>query len=505
MTLRARILMPYAAIAIVAFAVRAGLVLRAAGYFGSYGYDQSVYYAAADALLHGRIPYSDFVLLHPPMVMLALVPSAIVGHLTTDLVGFAAGNLLFTVVGALDAALVAVVARRAGLSRAAAVAGGLFYAVWFGAAGAEYSSRLEPLGNLFLLLALRGVVPLVRARTRADSRALFISGVAFALAANTKIWFAVPFVVVLGWLGVRGERAAAKRVAVGAVIGAMVVDVPFLALSRGAMFSHVVIAQLARARRGFDPEFRLEQFTASSNLPGRLGHLLTVPGMVVVAALGAAAILIAGTVPASRLFAALAVTQLAVLLLAPSWFAFYADFASVPLALCVAGAGHGTARAAPLVEWTAMAAALGVTATVVVGGTARATTSWRNAGELAARLASLPCVMSDSPAGLIELDRLDRDLAHGCTNWVDVTGRTYVAPDKSPHRRSRNARWQRDLTHYLLSGQAAIIVRASGDGMTPGTRAAIERGGQLAHRGRITVYATPAHRGPVPSADRDGP
>jgi len=38
-------------------------------------YDDGVYFAGADALIHGRIPYGQFVLLHPPGVLVVLAPS----------------------------------------------------------------------------------------------------------------------------------------------------------------------------------------------------------------------------------------------------------------------------------------------------------------------------------------------------------------------------------------------------------------------------------------------
>jgi len=151
-TLRLRALAPYLAVAFVAIALREALVARGGGLHASFGYDTSVYYAAADAFIHGRMPYSDFVLLHPPAIMLVLTPAALLGHFTNDHVGFYSATIGFTILGGVNAALVAWVARRWGLARGPALAGGLFYATWLGAVAAEFSCRLEPLGNAFLLL-----------------------------------------------------------------------------------------------------------------------------------------------------------------------------------------------------------------------------------------------------------------------------------------------------------------------------------------------------------------
>ena len=57
-------------IAGLAFALRFGIVLFShGGPSGIYGYDSGVYYSAADALTYGRVPYSDFIFLHPPGII----------------------------------------------------------------------------------------------------------------------------------------------------------------------------------------------------------------------------------------------------------------------------------------------------------------------------------------------------------------------------------------------------------------------------------------------------
>jgi hypothetical protein len=492
MTARAPDLRLYALVAAIAFAARFVLVLRSAGPFGSYGYDSGVYYAAADALLHGRVPYRDFVLLHPPAAMLALTPSALLGHLTTDRTGFLSAQLLFTLLGAVNAALVVDVARRWGLPRRAAVAGGLFYAVWLGAAAAEYLSRLEPLGNFFLLLTLREAAVAADRSGTPRRRALIGAGVAAALAVSTKIWFVVPAAIVLGWAAWRCRGRALGTVAAAAAATVAVLDGPFLALSRGAMFSRVVVDQLGRKPQRMTLTGRMTELTGAARLPG-LGHQGTATATVLLAGLALLVVLVALRSRPSRLFGVLALADVAVLLAAPSWFAFYADFAALPVALCVAGAAGAAGRLRRpqhALAWASAAAAAAVTASVAYAGTFHATSSWHGADRLASAVRPLRCVMSDAPSGLIELDKLDSDLSHGCPNWVDVTGRTYFGADRSAAVRAANRRWQRDLTRYLLSGQAAFIVRASGDGMTPATRHAVERDGPLAGRGAVRVWAT---------------
>ena len=112
-----------AAAALVAFLARRDLVVRHAGLLGLHGYDDGVYYAGAAALLAGRMPYRDFVLLHPPGILLVLAPFAEIGALTSDQDGLASVRVGFWLVGAVNAALVARVAAREGPT--AAAVGGL--------------------------------------------------------------------------------------------------------------------------------------------------------------------------------------------------------------------------------------------------------------------------------------------------------------------------------------------------------------------------------------------
>ena len=70
------------AIAAIAFLIRLVPVLRGGGLLGIGNYDDGVYYAAATGLIHGLLPYQDFLLLHPPGSTLLLAPFAAVAQLT---------------------------------------------------------------------------------------------------------------------------------------------------------------------------------------------------------------------------------------------------------------------------------------------------------------------------------------------------------------------------------------------------------------------------------------
>jgi hypothetical protein len=90
------------------------------------------------------------------------------------------------------------------------------------------------------------------------------------------------------------------------------------------------------------------------------------------------------------------------------------------------------------------------------------------------------CVTADAPAALIQMDLLSRDLERRCTVWIDVTGLTYDTiarrlPNGDPLPRHLNRRWQQELTGYLFSGDAFILLLGDGDGLAPDTAQAIDR------------------------------
>lgn len=458
----------------VALVTRTAVVARSAGFDASYGYDQSVYYAASAALLHGRLPYSDFTLLHPPVVMLALLPAALLGHWTTDQAGYLVGNVSFAVIGALNAVLVVLVARRLGVRRSAALVGGLLYAVWFAAAGAEISARLEPLGNFFLLLALLALAG-AAGRPR-PARALVVAGALFGVAASVKIWFVVPLVVAVGWSLLRpAQRQRAGWVAAGALATGVLLNVPFLIASRGEMWTMVVNAQLERDTADRPVGYRLADLTTAY-----WPHPDTVSAALVITTVAATTLLVAvlalaWRVHRARVVVAVALAAVVTLLVVPAWYQQYPDFAAGPIAVCAAAAAQSLPGRVRLAGWVPVLGAGAVTLAVLVAGSFPAT-SWWGPDRLAVVAQRGGCVTSDTPAGLIALDVLDRDLGRGCPNWVDVIGHALLTDGGAAVPLDEDAEWQRDVAAYLRSGQLAYpyLLRRP---LSPETLAQLRRGG----------------------------
>ena len=499
---------------LLALAARLFLVLHSGGFLGDYGYDGPVYYTASESLLHGRVPYRDFVLIHPPGIMLALAPFAQLGRLTTDHTGFVTANVIFLILGAVNAALVVAVARRMGLSIRAAAAGGVFYALWFGAAGAEYLVRLEPLGNFLLLL---GLFALFTSRRTNDWRWPALSGLAFGAAAGVKIWWSLPLVIVLLWptVATRWRRDLALKAA-GAATALGLIMTPFFVLAPRQMVNMVIFDQMGRHDNDPAVFARLRTLTSLNLISSHLhadALVVAIAGLAALFAIVCAVSLLAGP---ARLVAVLTVAQVAVLLIAPSFYWFYADYAAPGAALTLAVAAHQVSvaharmlsrtrsrtssgsrpeRVARRWAWRLPAIAFGTAVAAMAFGLlpVRAVPPGRGS-RLTPLVSAARCVTSDSPMLLIRMNVLSRDLERGCQVWVDVSGTVLgpdatAGPDGRPVPPQLNRRWQRDVTRYLLSGDATMVVRPQ-TGLDAASWRLIEAHGVLAASGNIVIYRT---------------
>src|SRR3954452_6577784 len=405
------------AVAIAAFVVRLALVSRGGGILGDNGYDDGVHYAAADALVHGRLPYRDFVFHQPPGIVLLLAPFAWLGSLTTDPAGVLLARLAFLLLGGANAGLVAVVCRRYGMT--AAIVGGGTYAVFFPAVYGEPSTLLEPLGTFALLVAIL----ITRHRWARPRLAVFLAGLPLGFAVCTKLWYLVPAIVLAAFLG----RRAALLLA-GTAAAAVVICLPFFLADPGAMAREVVADQLGRpAVALWTPYRRLESMLGILHLepPTATTDGDTVLLFAVAIAAAVVAVALAFTIRGARLFPVLVLTTAAVVLASPSYFPHYGMLVAAPLAAC---AGLATARVARLLPQRPLKLLLAVLALCgVVAGNLEGDSIEVSRPVPAARLAPVVarvhgCVTSDDPGVLAAVDVLSRDLRAGCEVWPDVTG-----------------------------------------------------------------------------------
>ena len=446
----------------VALVARLAVPASGGGFDGFVGSDQAVYYASAMAVSFGRLPYQDFAMVHPPLVALVLQPAAWFGRLTTDHAGFIAANVMFAILGAVTAALVVRVSKVWGLGPAAGAAGGLFYAVWLSSVEAEFSARIEALGNVLLVGALlawghaRGAGRSVR-----GSRMALLAGVLLGLTLTTKIWWAVPVLVILLWEWLTARQDGRLRAMVfGAVVTAVLVDGTLLLLSRGRMWDYVVAAQVGRPRRHPGLEYRLSMMAGMGAVfpdltAARIAGVLF--GVVMLVCLVAA-----WRQASSRFFAVLLVVQAVVLLASPSFFPFYADYLAVAAALTVAGAAAHL-RAGPLQGSTArlrrglvpgLVVALALVTAVRLGGAGQPlVTPIPGQDALVAAAADQECVTADLPMNLVVVQALSRSFEPGCQNLVDVRGEALTLERTGP----KNADYKTWLVGYLRDGDAVIV------------------------------------------------
>ncbi|HYP43836.1 MAG TPA: glycosyltransferase 87 family protein [Propionibacteriaceae bacterium] len=443
---------------LVAFAARLLPTLNGSGLFGLHFYDDGVHFGAAVGLVHGRLPYRDFLLLHPPGIVVILAPFAEIGRWISDGRGFGLARLAFMALGGVNAVLVSHYLRDVG--RFAAWFGGLFYALFWPAVYSEHTVLLEGPANTCLLLAL---LLLTRRDGLAPRNARLLgAGALLGLAMTVKMWGVVPVLVLFGWLAVRLHWRAAWLFLLGAAASTTVVCLPFFLAAPRSMWQMVVVDQLQRTEATLPVVHRLKEIAGLSlyRLPDQTTPMLVITCVLLVLSAVAAAFH-----PRGRLATLLLAVLVTVLLLTPSWFLHYAAFSAPAVALVVGVAVHQLrallprTSVAPIVVSVALAVALSVFAAPL----ATAKIGSRFPGRtLAAAVADRPgCVTSDHPSALILMNVLSRNLERDCPLVVDLGGAAYHLP--SPGRgvvsRRKNPVWQRYALDYLSSGDTVILAR----------------------------------------------
>ena len=486
-----------------AFLVRALPVLAGGGLLGILGYDDGVYYASAAALVHGVVPYRDFLLLHPPGIVLALSPFALLGTVIGDPAGFAMARLAMMLLGAANAALVTVIAGRYG--RHLGLAAGLVYALWSTASSAERSTDLHAVQNTLLLLAL-----LALSRTRPTVRRAAVAGIAVGLATSVQLWQGASAIVLLWWLAARARdqglrMRTAAAYAAGAGIAFSVICIPFLLGAPADMVRYTLLDQIGRPAMDVGTVDRLralEGLPQLRQLPPPLQAL--VPDSLVLAAAALALALLITTArarPWARPWAVLAIAQAALVLLMPSFFNDYASLVAPASALVLGtGLASAAARFAGRAGWGQAWAAIGVLSVVLAGvSLAHLEGDRLPLAELERDLADARCVASDTPALLVLTSAMRRDLDAGCAIVLDPAGIQFdtdrgrlVSGNMTVARRAAPG-YQAAIEAWLTSGDAALFVRRSADALSPATEDAVDRKlPRRLQRGIVTVQLAPA-------------
>lgn len=278
---------------------------------GVSAYDDGVYFGASLALLDRALPYVDYTFVHPPGIILVLLPFAWLGEFTGTSAAWAVARVAFGVFAVANVGLAAHLVRRHGV--AAMWVSGTIIALFPLNVSATHTTLLETALALLLLL---GLSALFGSNGHLNDRT-FLSGLLFGFALMIKLTAAaviIPVVLLLvakrtPWLKLHGLLAG------GFLAVALCVIVPLL-LDPIAIFDNTIGAQLGRAESvvwGFSIPERLVLLTGIADFPRD-----SVTGLAVV------------------------LTLLVILLVSLTWFIHRGELRELDWALLIAAASCAT-------------------------------------------------------------------------------------------------------------------------------------------------------------------
>lgn len=227
----------------------------------NYGYDDGVYFSAAVRLLHGDIPYADFLFLHPPGITLLMSPAAGVATVFGTPAGLAVARIITVAVAAMNASLAALMLRHRGPR--AMLTAGLVLALYPAAINATHTLLLEPYVVFFCLI---GVNLAFNRAGVASTRRVALAGVALGFACTVKLW-AVPIVIATALVLAVYSRRALAILTAGTASAFGAVCLPFLLVDPRGFIADVFIAQVQRREGGRAPALhKLRTFTGADSI-----------------------------------------------------------------------------------------------------------------------------------------------------------------------------------------------------------------------------------------------
>ena len=156
-------------------------------------YDEGVYVSVSIRLIHGVLPYRDFVFIHPPGIALLMSPLALLGVITgSSASSLIIARVLILVVVAINAVLVGRLVRLIG--RVAVAVASFSLALWPLSVAVDRDIELEPYLVLFCLV---GALLVFKTDEDPSKRRVFLGGLAFGFAFAVKIWALMPIAAVL--------------------------------------------------------------------------------------------------------------------------------------------------------------------------------------------------------------------------------------------------------------------------------------------------------------------
>ncbi len=313
-------------------------------------YDDGTDFGSAVRLVHGALPYRDFIMVQPPGITLLMTPVALATKSAGTAVGMAVARVLTALAGAAAVPLAGLLVRHRGPIAVIVTCGTL--AIFPDSLLAARTVLLEPWLVVACLLGALAVFDRDRLTNR--RRRLLAGGLAFGFAGAVKVWAILPVLVLLVQTA-RRNRKDGVSFGAGVVAGFCVPVLPFALSAPSVFYRSVIVAQLIRSDVTRVPEgYRLQQMLGLSHL----GQMSTPPLILIGAAVIAALAVV--SVAASRLgerpaplevFATVTTALIIISFLWPADFyyhypAFLAPFLAVALALPVARLLDAIARPA---------------------------------------------------------------------------------------------------------------------------------------------------------------
>jgi alpha-1,2-mannosyltransferase len=201
-------------------------------------YDDGPYFGSAVRLVHGSLPYKDFILVQPPGITLLMSPVGLLTYWTGTAWGLAIGRILTVLAGTAGVALAGLLVRHRG-PLATLLACGIM-AVYSDAVAASHTVLVEPWLVLFCMAGAVAVFD--RDKITASTRRLAWGGVLFGFAGAVEAWAVVPVLVlaVLCWPHLKRAGIFVGGVAAGFLIPVL----PFAIAGPGQFYRSLITAQV---------------------------------------------------------------------------------------------------------------------------------------------------------------------------------------------------------------------------------------------------------------------
>src|SRR5215831_15534014 len=240
-------------------------------------YDEGTDFGSAIRLVHGALPYRDFVMVQPPGITLLMFPVALATKAMGTGLGLAAARAITAIASAAAVPVAGLLTRHRGLFAAVVTCGVL--AIFPDSILAARTVLLEPWLVLFCLL---GALALFDGdQIAASARRLLVGGILFGFAGAVKVWAILPVVVILVLTARRPRQASVY--AGGVALGFCVAVLPFALTAPTAFYRGVIVAQLVRSDITRIPQgYRLQQMLGLANFAQLTTPALVIIGIVVV-------------------------------------------------------------------------------------------------------------------------------------------------------------------------------------------------------------------------------